>query len=162
MRCHKHSLWLMFTFSESVSRTCSTKIKEQAKNQADMRFNTKVRHKASWAVEEGPSLDHSCACDFLVLLILVHVGLEKLNNSFKLICKLVYWVLELGSKPRYVYCNGMREHFYNCGILRQRKPNGDNNSSKTSLQWELNEIIAQSIYAESGTWEPKYYCLTSS
>lgn len=83
-----------------------------------MRFNIKVRYRVFWVVEEGLFLDYSCVCDFLVFLIFVYVGLEKLNNLFKFICKLVYWVLELGSKFRYVYCNGMREYFYNCGILR--------------------------------------------
>ena len=49
-----------------------------------MGFNTKGMHRASWVVDEGPSQDHTYGHDFLVLLILVHVDLEKLNNLFKI------------------------------------------------------------------------------
>lgn len=91
---------------------------------------TQERPRVSWAVEEGPSQEHSRAHDLLVLFIVLCVGLEKLNTVIK-VTRLIKRVSELGTKPRYVCGKGVIQHFYNYRILSQRVTNAGNNSSKT-------------------------------
>lgn len=120
MRFHKHSLldpvYLVGTHLEDVLH----QNKRISQSWDGAGFNTRGRHRASWAVAEGISQDHSCAHGLLVLLILAHICFERLN-LFKVI-QLVQQALELGIQPSCVWSTAIIKHFYNYGILGQRMP----------------------------------------